>query len=240
MKPQINVLSITEKPQRAIYLAMHQDYSPGYVWEDVLRGSVPDEVQCGRIVVDRLLKGDRGHYGCLEHPQIVLACGGFDHNTMVQLRTHRLMSFDVQSFRYTSQQFIEVAEEKRDVETVFYIRPPGYYTNRGGKKYEWTTEDVANERVWCLKACLNYKQKIDRGISEEHARHGIPTCVRQHFVLSCNMRQLMHLLDLRWKADAQLEAQTFSQLLYDIFLDWSPAIAEWYMGNRAKKARLAP
>jgi thymidylate synthase ThyX len=45
----------------------------------------------------------------------------------------------------------------------------------------------------------------------------------------------MHLLDVRWKKDAQLEAQKFCELLYIHFEKWSPAVADWYKENRAKK-----
>jgi thymidylate synthase (FAD) len=50
----------------------------------------------------------------------------------------------------------------------------------------------------------------------------------------------MHLLDLRWKKDAQLEAQKFCELLYLRFEEWMPAIALWYKENRAQRARLSP
>ena len=58
--------------------------------------------------------------------------------------------------------------------------------------------------------------------------------------MSCNSRSLMHLLDLRWKKDAQLEAQKFCELLYSRFEEWMPHVAHWYEENRAKKARLSP
>ena len=55
---------------------------------------------------------------------------------MQQARTHRVgVSFDVQSFRYTGKQFVEVIEGKKDIEDVFYLRPVDHYTNRQGKKY---------------------------------------------------------------------------------------------------------
>ena len=53
--------------------------------------------QAGELVIRNLLKGGRGHFGPLEHPQIVLNCGFFPHSTMQQIRTHRVgLSFDVQ------------------------------------------------------------------------------------------------------------------------------------------------
>lgn len=149
-------------------------------------------------------------------------------------------SFDVQSFRYTGQRIIDVIEGKREIEDVFYLRPIGHYTNRQGKNYFYSEEQRHADLKWCLDACKLYQKRIEEGLSEEHARSLIPFDARQHFVMSCNLRSLMHLLDLRWKKDAQLEAQKFCELLFEHFQKWSPAVAQWYLENRAKKAKLSP
>ncbi|MBD2119691.1 FAD-dependent thymidylate synthase [Trichocoleus sp. FACHB-262] len=236
---QVEVLRATSNPQQAIYLAMHQDYSEAWVYAE--RDRWPDEAKCGELITKNLLAGNRGHYGPLEHPQIILNCGWFPHSTMQQIRTHRVgVSFDVQSFRYTGQRIIDVVEGKRDVEDVFYLRPLGFYTDRQGKRYEYTEELRKQDLEWCFAGCERYKLRIDQGFSEEHARSLIPFDVRQHWVMSANVRSLMHLIDLRWKADAQLEAQKLCELIWPHFQAWVPAIAEWYETNRLKKARLAP
>ncbi|MGL5876190.1 MAG: FAD-dependent thymidylate synthase, partial [Xenococcaceae cyanobacterium] len=144
------------------------------------------------------------------------------------------------SFRYTGQRVIDVAEGKKDLEDVFYLRPIAHYVDRQGKKYFYSEEQRNKDLEWCLQACQLYRQRIAEGLSEEHARSIIPFDARQHFVMSCNARSLMHLLDLRWKRDAQLEAQKLCELLYVHFEAWMPAVAEWYKENRAMKARLSP
>ena len=144
------------------------------------------------------------------------------------------------SFRYTGQRVVDVVEGKLDIEEVFYMRPVGNYTNRQGKRYFYSEEQRQDDLQWCLDACKHYKKRIDEGLSEEHARSIIPFDARQHFVLSCNVRSLLHLLDLRWKKDAQLEAQKFCELIWVHFEEWTPAIAKWYSDNRAHKAKLAP
>ncbi|OLP16122.1 thymidylate synthase, flavin-dependent [Leptolyngbya sp. 'hensonii'] len=235
----VEVISQTPKPQQVIYAAMHQDYAEGFVWDD--RDHWPDDTKAGEIIVKNLLAGNRGHYGPLEHPQIVLNCGWFPHSTMQQIRTHRVgVSFDVQSFRYTGQRIIDVVEGKRDVEEVFYLRPLGSYSDRQGTHYTYTPEQRQEDVAWCLSACQRYAERIRQGLSEEHARGVIPFDVRQHWVLSANVRSLLHLLDLRWKADAQLEAQKLCELIWPHFQQWVPDIAAWYETNRLKKARLAP
>ena len=235
---RVELISQTSKPQQTIYAAMHQDYSEGFVRDE--RDRWPDEARAGEIIVKSLLAGGRGHYGCIEHPQMVLNCGGFPHSTMQQARTQRLLSFDVQSFRYTGKRILAVAEGDRSVEEVFYLRPVGDYSDRQGKHYHYSEELRAEDLEWCLKAAKLYATRISQGFSEEHARGLIPFDVRQNWVFSGNARSLMHLLDLRWKADAQLECQELCDLIWPHFEAWVPAIAEWYLKNRAKKARLAP
>lgn len=236
-KFRIEVLGATPNPQQMVWTAMHQDYSEDFVYDQ----RIPDEQHAGELVVKHLLAGDRGHYGPLEHPQITLNAGYFPHSTMQQLRTHRVgVSFDVQSFRYTGQKIIDVITNTRKVEDVFYLRPVGDYHDRSGKSYHYSERQRRSDLDWCYRAAYQYREQINAGMSEEHARGLIPFDIRQHFVFSCNMRSLMHLLDLRWKKDAQLEAQKFCDLLYERFEEWSPVIAHWYRENRAKKARLSP
>jgi thymidylate synthase (FAD) len=235
----VEVISQTVNPQQTIYAAMHQDYAEGFVWAE--RDRFPTEEKSGEVVVKQLLAGNRGHYGPLEHPQITLNCGFFPHSTMQQMRTHRVgVSFDVQSFRYTGHRIIEVAEGKRDVEEVFYLRPLGAYSDRQGKRYEYTEAIRQEDLAWCLEGCKRYQERINQGFSEEHARGLIPFDVRQHWVLSANVRSMLHLLDLRWKLDAQLEAQQLCELMWEPFKEWVPAIATWYEANRLKKAKLSP
>jgi len=144
------------------------------------------------------------------------------------------------SFRYTGKRILDVVEGTRAVEEVFYLRPLGSYSDRQGKHYDYTAEQRQQDVEWCLAACRRYKERIEQGFSEEHARGIIPFDVRQHWVMSANVRSLMHLLDLRWKSDAQLEAQQLCEAIWPHFQAWVPEVAAWYEANRMKKARLSP
>jgi thymidylate synthase (FAD) len=144
------------------------------------------------------------------------------------------------SYRYTSQQVIDVIEAGKDIEEVFYLRPIGNYSDRQGKKYYYSPEQRQKDLEWCLEAAKRYKDDIDRGMSEEHARGKVPFDYRQHFVVSFNMRSLLHFLDLRYKKDAQLEIQKLCELMFPHLEEWTPAIAAWYKSTRLGKARLSP
>lgn len=151
-----------------------------------------------------------------------------------------MISFDVQSNRYTGKRIVDAATGKREIEEVFYLRPLGSYTDRQGKRYQYTQEQRDRDLAWCLEAAKRYQQLLAEGAAEEHARGIIPFDVRQHWVMSLNVRSLMHLLDMRWKKDAQLECQKLCDLIWPHFEEWVPEIAAWYLQNRAKKSRLAP
>ena len=225
-------------PQQTIYLALHQDYSEDFVFDG--RESCPTETECGEIAVQRLLLGGRGHYGPLEHPHIVFNCGYFPHSVMQQARTHRIASFDVQSLRYTGKRFLDLVEGKRDIEEVFYLRPVGDYEDRQGKKYHYSQAQRDADLAWCLEAAKRYRLDIEAGMSEEHARGKLPFDYRQHFIVSFNLRSLMHFLDLRNKKNAQLEIQKLCDLMWVHFEKWTPEIAQWYAKNRLGKAKLSP
>ena len=238
MDPYFKVVKVSsiENPNQVMWQALHQDYSENFVSDE----TPPSEKRSGEIVVKRLLNGNRGHYGILEHPQIIFNVGYFPHSIMQQVRTHRLLSFDVQSFRYSGKRIIDVANGDRDVEEVFYLRPLGTYRDRHGKGYNYTHAQRNNDIADVVESAKKYRDKIALGMAEEHARGTIPFDTRQHWVMSGNLRSFLHLMDLRWKKDAQIECRQLCDLIFPYIEEWVPTIAKWYLENRARKAILAP
>jgi thymidylate synthase (FAD) len=178
---------------------------------------------------------------CVEHVQIAFATGWFPHSVMQQARTHRIStSFDVQSMRYTGDRICRAATGDLELEEAFYLRPVGHYHDRQGKKYDYTQEQRELDLLLCAQAAKRYKELIELGYAEEHARGILPFDYRQHFVVSFNARSVLHFMDLRAKADAQLEIQQLCELMWVHVKEWIPEIAEYYEKNRLHKARLAP
>jgi len=234
---RVELLNATLNPQRTAWCAMHQDYSEDFIFDE----QPPSESKSGEIIVRRLLSGERGHYGPLEHPAITFNVGWFPHSVMQQARTHRVgVSFDVQSGRYTGQRIIEAANGKRDIEDVFYLRPVGTYRDRQGKNYEYTEEQRKIDQIICIDSAARYKLAIEKGLAEEHARGMIPFDFRQHFVVTFSLRALLHFMDLRAKLDAQEEIRALCDLMWPHLQAWTPEVAAWYKKNRLHKARLAP
>jgi thymidylate synthase (FAD) len=225
----------TERPQQLTYIALHNDYSEHFRPDTTL-----PEDRCGQIAIKRLLEGNRHHWGPMEHAVMSLLLQ-VDHNTMVQLRTHRVgVSFDVQSMRYTGERIERVARGELPVEEVFYTRPPGTYHDRQGDSYVWTKEQVARLRTLQGEAAQDYADLRAEGVSEEHARYVLPTSYFQNVFLTGNIRSWTHLLDIRLKADAQDEARWAMELVEGCFADWVPEIHQWWARHRRGKGLLAP
>lgn len=145
-----------------------------------------------------------------------------------------------QSQRYTGKRVLKVASGELPVEEVFYVRPPGFYTNRAGKKYDWTQADYDDELTWIHQGCIRYAEKYERGMSEEHIRDYLAQAIRQNFVVSFNLRSVLHMMDLRAKRDAQLEIQAFMEQLIPHIKAWAPNVWNYYEEKRLHKARLSP
>jgi thymidylate synthase (FAD) len=171
----------------------------------------------------------------------VLNVGWFPHSVMQQARTHRVgVSFDVQSMRYTGDRICKAANGAIDLEEVFYLRPSGDYSDRQGKKYTYTTEQRSIDLELCRAAACRYRDLLEAGFAEEHARGILPFDYRQHFVVSFSLRAFLHFLDLRAKLDAQQEIRELCDLMWPHLQTWAPQFAEWYERSRLHKARLAP
>lgn len=235
---QIEILSKTINPQQLVWSAMHQCYCEEVVWQE--REKFPDENKAGELIVKHLLHGGKGHYSPLEAPTITFNIGYFPHSLVQQIRTHRMLSFAVQSGRYTGIRICNAVDGKIPLEDVFYLRPVGDYHDRQGKNYYYSPEQREEDLNLCLECAKLYKKRIDEGVSEEQARSTIPFDIRQHFVLTCNARSLMHLLDMRSPANAQLECQILCEMLMKEFKEWMPQVADWYEKYRFKKSKLSP
>ena len=234
---RVEVLNRTEQPQTLCWWAMHQDYSEDFVFDE----HPPSEAEAGEVCVKRLLSGERGHYGPLEHPQISFNVGWFPLSVMQQARTHRVgVSFDVQSMRYTGERICRAATGALELEEVFYLRPEGSYSDRQGKKYVYSAEERAKDLALCQAAAERYRDMLAAGFAEEHARGILPFDYRQHFVVSFSLRAFLHFMDLRAKLDAQEEIRVLCDLMWPHMVAWAPQIAGWYEKSRLHKARLAP
>ena len=144
------------------------------------------------------------------------------------------------SMRYTGDRIRKAANGELDLEEVFYLRPVGPYSDRQGKKYLYDADQRAIDLELCRAAAERYRDLLDAGYAEEHARGILPFDYRQHFVVSFTLRAFLHFLDLRAKLDAQQEIRELCDLMWPHLQQWVPDFADWYEKSRLHRARLAP
>ncbi|MBN3949422.1 MAG: FAD-dependent thymidylate synthase [Nostoc sp. NMS7] len=223
-------------PLRAIWRAQHQCVSETFVGNDC---PIPNDP--GAAIIKHQLVSDRGHYSVLRFAFAKFNIGGFPHDTIMQMRTHQGSAHLVQSNRFTYERFIKVAEDRLDVEKVFYFRPVGFYSDRGGRKYDYLEEERDKDKRNSIEACKNYAFKVQcLKHSYEHARHCLPQNPRQEYTLAGDIEATFHWLDQRTKADAELETRVLAEMVMQKLDLWIPPLAQWYRKERYGKAILAP
>lgn len=237
---RVEVLAKAERPNLLSYLAMHQCYSEKVLIDEVEKLSKLSETELGNRIVDKCLK--YGHFSVIEHPHITMCVSGFPHSVMAQATRHRLLSFSVQSQRYTGDRILNNVKSTRlnITDDLFYFRPEGKYQDRESNSYNYTIGDLVEDRKDTELSMIKYKKKIDNGFAPEHARDLLPQNIRQDFVVTFNARSLLHFCDLRLPKDAQPEIRTLAQMLFEKFTEWMPEVAQWYGKNRYGKNKLSP
>lgn len=243
----VSLLSATPNPNKTCWMALHQCYSDA----PVVSSDTPNisEKEFG----DRLVKNciQYGHWSVVEHAHMVFNVWGFPHDVLVQARTHRHLSFSAQSQRYTYKRVYDLGNQYllnghgsvyyEDLLELFYFREPGHkYLDREGTKYVYTHELFESDVVDTFNSVVRFAERIHQGYAPEHARQILTQNLRQHFVMSCNARALLHFCDLRLPKDAQLEIRSMAELLFYQFKSYMPELAAWYEKKRHGKSLLAP
>lgn len=218
---KVTTINKTVNPQATVYMCLHQCYSATPVTEYLLT-----EKAAGEVAVKRLLAGGRAHLSPLEQISITFNCAGVPHSTVAQITRHRHVSFSVESFRYTAP------VRGTDIEEIVYLRPIGIYKDRDGNNVEYTQEIRQKDLQIAQLLVDYYYTKIDDGFPPEQARGLLPYDLRQHFTCTFNARALMEFIELRHKADAQLEIRQLTEMFFQEFKIWVPEIATWFEKNK--------
>lgn len=209
-------------------------------WQRLKELNVGDRVACNGVATLEALKT---HYVSIESIEFLRT--DITYDIEVDGKYHNFVCDGVvvhncQSQRYTGKRVVKVANDELPVDEVFYIRPPGFYTNRQGKKYEWTLADYNDEMDFIYEGCKRYAAKYEKGMCEEHIRDYLSQAIRQNFVVSFNLRSVLHFMDLRSKMDAQLEIQALCSQMEPLIEQWAPHVWKYYEEKRLHRAKLSP
>lgn len=199
--PIVNLLSKPEHALKTIYVACRTCYSALYpikIWEDAT-----DEEKMLNLVKKVLASG---HHSTVEHCQFVFAISGVSRACTHQLVRHRHMSFSQKSQRYVT--------EKGDFE---YITPPKIANSPLNDEYQQMMKNISDF----------YAKMVEAGIPAEDARSVLPNAATSSLIVSLNLRELMHLAQLRLCTNAQLEIRTLVKKMCDLVIEQEPWLKDY-------------
>jgi thymidylate synthase (FAD) len=199
--PIVNLISMPENPLRTIYTACRTCYSADYpinIWENAA-----DDEKMLKLVKKVLASG---HHSTIEHCQYVFTISGVSRACTHQLVRHRHMSFSQKSQRYVTE------KEQFEYITPNTIKKAGFeaeYDEFMGKTAEF------------------YEKMIAQGIPAEDARFVLPNAATSSLVASLNLREFIHLANIRLCTNAQHEIRIMVKKMCDLAIENDQWLAEY-------------
>ncbi len=228
----LELISAIPNPQRTCAIAARSCYDEKNAKKYFEK---MNEVECADWLFDACLQ--KQHYSPLEHASFTILTTNAPHSMVVQIRTHRIINFQVQSMRYTGSRMLDETIPTKDL---FYFLPEGVErsTTRDGRA---VVENQADVLMMFESTRQNYIDLVNRGVPKERARDVLGSGYVQNFVMTANLRAIMHLFSMRTPKDAQLECQLFCEDLYQLLIkeDWATDLLKWYRTKYWGKSKLA-
>ena len=201
-KPVVNLISKPDNMLKTVYTACRTCYSADYpinIYE-----STDDEEKMLKLI-KRVIGS--GHYSTIEHIQVTFAISNVSRACTHQLVRHRHMSFSQKSQRYVKE------EGQFD-----YIIPPTIDKDLAQReKFIKFMEQISNV----------YQEFVDAGIPAEDARFVLPNAAASSLVTSLNLRELIHLANLRLCTRAQYEIRTMVKAMCEALTAEEPWLKEY-------------
>lgn len=196
-KPVVNLISKPENMLKTVYTACRTCYSADYPIN--IYNSTDDEEKMLKLI-ERVISS--GHFSTIEHIQVSFAIANVSRACTHQLVRHRHMSFSQKSQRYV--------KEKGQFD---YIIPPTIEKNPELKeKFETFMGEIANM----------YNEFTEAGIPAEDARFVLPNAAASSLVASLNLREMIHLANLRLCSRAQCEIRILVKKMCDELVEQEP------------------
>lgn len=189
-KPIVNLISKPKDMLKTVYTACRTCYSGDYPIN--IYNSTDDEEKMLKLI-ERVISS--GHFSTIEHIQVSFTIANVSRACTHQLVRHRHMSFSQKSQRYV--------KEKGQFE---YIIPPTIEKIPELKEqFEKFMTEISNV----------YSALVEAGIPAEDARFVLPNAAASSMVASLNLREMIHLANLRLCTRAQYEIRTLVKMMCD-------------------------
>ncbi len=200
----VKLISKPENMLRTVYTACRTCYSADSPLNIYDCDSAHDEEKMLKLI-KRVISS--GHYSTIEHIQISFAISNISRACSHQLVRHRHMSFSQKSQRYV--------KEKGQFE---YLTPETIEKNSELK------EKFDN---FMRKVSEFYIELTEAGIPAEDARAVLPNAAATSMVASLNLREMIHLANLRLCTRAQKEIRMLVKKMCDELIKEEPWLKDY-------------
>ena len=190
---KVKLLRYTPEPEKVIAMAAKLCYSDADIHELTQGIEQKDQANLQRLM-------DMGHLSPVEHASFTFGVEGVSRSLLAQITRHRIASFSVKSQRY-------VSEQSHGTGTFNYIIPPRI-KELGDEYVEKFEEQMRQIQVWYdewIEILGNQGEK-----SNEDARFVLPNAAETKFVVTMNVRELLHFFSLRCCNRAQWEIRNLA------------------------------
>lgn len=161
--------------------------------------------QSASLFIHNLIK--RGHGAMLEHASITVKFT-VDRGVTHEAIRHRVASFAQESTRYCNYSNEKFGNEITVIDSMFYNGVPKSVKEAiqrdefvDTSRFSPDLADLINRyRLWyndCLRAENTYLSMIKYGATPEEARSVLPTSLKAELVVTANVREWRHILNLR-------------------------------------------
>jgi thymidylate synthase (FAD) len=195
--PVVHLISKPDNMLKTIYTACRTCYSAESPF-DIYEASTDEEKMLK--LIERVVSS--GHYSTIEHIQVTYAISNVSRACTHQFVRHRHMSFSQKSQRYV--------KEKGQFD---YLIPVTIEKNKELKeKFENFMGEIAKI----------YTEFTEAGIPAEDARAVLPNATATSIVASLNLRELIHIANLRLCTRAQYEIRMMVKGMCDELIKTEP------------------
>ena len=214
---EVKLVQMSENPVGLMYLAARNCYSAGGPFGLLAQAEDKSSEDMWKLV-GNVLKS--GHESIAEHVYFTFVVEGMPRYTMAQVTRHRHCSFAIQSQRY-----VEIKEDLDNLKVLYNAtleEDMGAVACLKNILNKYFT-DVDDDNFLILTGILMcYLQAIKAGKKAEDARMILPNCTKTNMVMSVNLRELIHIAELRLCNRAQADIQDMVQQMCDLVITQEP------------------
>ena len=244
---KVKLIQMTENPIDVMWVAARTCYSeksPIEIWEDRYEAASDEcEHTCEWIeqctekhwkLVKQVLNS--GHASIAEHVYFTFCIGSVSRALLAQITRHRAgIVFSVQSQRYveikekaskiyklcTDIETCKVGKADKAMHELKEILDKYFIIDWADKLEHWDVTDLGVYGTILYR----YLREIEEGKKPEDARAILPNATKTNITMSINLRELMHVSNLRLCTRAQLEIRQLFQAIKKEVEKYEPNLA---------------